>query len=473
MTSAVTLSVGLENEPISRIIHQTWKTHEVPKKLTGCQDTFRRFHPQWEYMLWTDEDLRTLIAEHYEWFLPYYDGYPHHIQRVDAARYFIMFHYGGVYADLDMQCMNPLDRLVETIGGVLLGHEGQVHKDGTQRVGNAILFSSPRHPFWQHVFAGLMEKYAQSDSVKIGSTFTTTGPSFLHEIYTQHPQGVTVMPVTAFYPMPWHKPEEEITLATRKQYPKAWTVHHWAGVWRSAPRQTKVQWQIGEELKEITFALPRSQKEGWGLIEQSLFQGTFYLPRLLDIWQQMIQPGDTAIVVGAYIGHHTLPLAALVGPEGHIHAFEPDNRSRELLLESLRMNRIEQQVSVYNQFPYSQVTRVYQVARWNSMKPQHMIWRAQNPNALQYASASPLSALQLNHLNLLHINACGEEYPVLQGAQQLIEQFRPILTIDIWSDTKRQASGTPLRQDQTFYLLRSLGYDYTLLESSTYLCLPQ
>lgn len=30
-----------------------------------------------------------------------YDGYRYPVQRVDAVRYFIMLHYGGIYMDLD------------------------------------------------------------------------------------------------------------------------------------------------------------------------------------------------------------------------------------------------------------------------------------------------------------------------------------------------------------------------------------
>ena len=30
-----------------------------------------------------------------------YDRYKYPVQRVDAARYFLMLHYGGIYMDLD------------------------------------------------------------------------------------------------------------------------------------------------------------------------------------------------------------------------------------------------------------------------------------------------------------------------------------------------------------------------------------
>jgi hypothetical protein len=62
------------------------------------------------------QDNRRLIAQHYPWFLATYDGYKHHICRADAARYFYMFHYGGVYLDLDFVCRKGFTQLVDDAG---------------------------------------------------------------------------------------------------------------------------------------------------------------------------------------------------------------------------------------------------------------------------------------------------------------------------------------------------------------------
>lgn len=49
------------------------------------------------------------LQEHYPWFLPTYLAYPYSIQRVDVLRYFILHKMGGIYIDLDMGCLKPLD----------------------------------------------------------------------------------------------------------------------------------------------------------------------------------------------------------------------------------------------------------------------------------------------------------------------------------------------------------------------------
>lgn len=51
--------------------------------------------------LWTERASRDFIETEYPWFLRTYDGYRYPVQRVDAVRYFLLLHYGGIYMDLD------------------------------------------------------------------------------------------------------------------------------------------------------------------------------------------------------------------------------------------------------------------------------------------------------------------------------------------------------------------------------------
>jgi mannosyltransferase OCH1-like enzyme len=82
-------------DPIPRVIHQTWKTEDVPAAWKDFQQSWRDAHPGWAYKLWTDADNRRLIAERYVWFLSTYDAFPREIQRVDAAKYFILHSEGS------------------------------------------------------------------------------------------------------------------------------------------------------------------------------------------------------------------------------------------------------------------------------------------------------------------------------------------------------------------------------------------
>ena len=82
---------------IPHLIHQSWRDGGFPKTLFNWrwQQGLLDLNPGWKLMKWTDESSRQLIADHYPWFLPTYDAYPSYIQRCDASRYFIVYHYGG------------------------------------------------------------------------------------------------------------------------------------------------------------------------------------------------------------------------------------------------------------------------------------------------------------------------------------------------------------------------------------------
>src|ERR1700704_4312839 len=53
----------------------------------------------------------------------------------------------------------------------------------------------------------------------------------------------------------------------------------------------------------------------------------------------VLRPGDTAIDAGAHIGFFTMQMAAIVGPQGRVHAFEPFDANAELLERSIQENR--------------------------------------------------------------------------------------------------------------------------------------
>src|SRR4051812_13479649 len=98
---------------IPRILHQTWKTRTPPEQWRGLQQSWLDRQPDWTYRCWTDEENRELVRRAYPWLLATYDGYDEPIKRVDAWRYMMLHHTGGVYADLDTECVRPLDGLLD------------------------------------------------------------------------------------------------------------------------------------------------------------------------------------------------------------------------------------------------------------------------------------------------------------------------------------------------------------------------
>ena len=136
------VAAGSSPHVVPKIIHQMYKTADLPAKWADVPGAWAALHPppEYQYVLWTDATLRELIAREYAWLLPTYDAYPHPTQRWDASRYAVLHRYGGLYVDLDVHPVRPVDELLR--GQTLL-------LPYTPNIGltNAIVAATPGHPF--------------------------------------------------------------------------------------------------------------------------------------------------------------------------------------------------------------------------------------------------------------------------------------------------------------------------------------
>ena len=148
-------------------------------------------------MLWTDAGSREFIAEHYSWFLDTFDNYTYAIQRADAIRYFVLYHYGGIYIDLDIGCLKPMDPLL--VYPVILPKTIPVG------VSNDLMFSEKKHPLLEQTIHNLI-KFDHSWVLNYPTVMFSTGPMFLSAQYglysASHPstflQDVRILPKSLY-----------------------------------------------------------------------------------------------------------------------------------------------------------------------------------------------------------------------------------------------------------------------------------
>ncbi|KAL1992883.1 hypothetical protein VTN49DRAFT_3639 [Thermomyces lanuginosus] len=162
---------------IPKIIHQTYKTEDIPEIWREPQRSCLELHPDYEYKLWTDEKAREFIAKEYPWFLETFDNYPYPIQRADSIRYFVLSHYGGVYLDLDDGCKRRLDPL--------LTFNAWVRRTKPTGISNDAMGSVPGHPFFLRVIESL-QNYDRSWFLPYITIMASTGPLFLSVIWKQY-----------------------------------------------------------------------------------------------------------------------------------------------------------------------------------------------------------------------------------------------------------------------------------------------
>ena len=145
---------------IPRIIHQTWMTSQLPSRYAPWVTSWLKKNPTWQYWLWTDDDARQLVRRYYKQNVAMYDGYTRNINRADVMRYFVLDRYGGVYADIDAECLRPLDDIISN-HSCILAEEHRVHgyvlawRKPPPNVINSPMACRPGHPYFRDVIAEL------------------------------------------------------------------------------------------------------------------------------------------------------------------------------------------------------------------------------------------------------------------------------------------------------------------------------
>ena len=97
------------DEPGVKFVHQVFGLYKDGKNMSAlftlsssAWQAYAKQH-QCVYKLWTADDVDTLIQlEAPEWVQTLYRNVEFPVQRVDVCRFYILFKYGGLYADLDV-----------------------------------------------------------------------------------------------------------------------------------------------------------------------------------------------------------------------------------------------------------------------------------------------------------------------------------------------------------------------------------
>jgi inositol phosphorylceramide mannosyltransferase catalytic subunit len=187
---------------IPKILHQTWKTYDVPEEWWDCVNSWKRHHPDWEYRLWTDVEGMAFVARHYPDFLAIYQGYPYAIQRADAIRYLVLHQLGGVYADIDYECLQPLDPLLAGHSAII-GLEPAVHaviSKVDHMLCNALMATESGHPLMAAIIRHL--ESAIQGTVTDYDILATTGPLMLNAVHAHYSgNDLSLLPSSVLCPL--------------------------------------------------------------------------------------------------------------------------------------------------------------------------------------------------------------------------------------------------------------------------------
>ncbi|CAJ1329139.1 unnamed protein product [Effrenium voratum] len=245
---------------IPLIIHQIWLGSSTrPEICEHFAEGWRRCHPTWEYRLWTDEHADALL-DHHPRLAQAFKAASNPAEKSDILRLVILQQHGGLYVDVDFECLQPLDDL----------HRAASFYTGLSNVGafelnNGLFAAAPGHallsflcehvdkpwPEWGEADVDPAEAvaYQLQRSGMLGmelpkgkaSFLATTGPGFFTRavmravtLFAGEDPGVLICPPEVFYPLPNGKrklPLEEIAAFRTRS---SMAVHHWLRTWGAA-----------------------------------------------------------------------------------------------------------------------------------------------------------------------------------------------------------------------------------------------
>ncbi|KAK0054601.1 inositol phosphoceramide mannosyltransferase 2-like isoform X3 [Biomphalaria pfeifferi] len=191
---------------IPKIIHQVWKGIFVPPEFVSWIKSWNKHHPDWEYWLWTDKSARQFIADRYPHLLNVYDNYPENIRRADAFRYIVLYEYGGLYADMDMEALGSFLPLTLKYS-CFIGKEPYEHPiidtNFDELLINALMGCRQKHPFMKLLLNNL------ASFSRLWHYLDSTGPHYVTLMYRQYKSSISlekdddtvyISPSEYFYP---------------------------------------------------------------------------------------------------------------------------------------------------------------------------------------------------------------------------------------------------------------------------------
>jgi FkbM family methyltransferase len=185
--------------------------------------------------------------------------------------------------------------------------------------------------------------------------------------------------------------------------------------------------------------------------------------------RKTLKSGMTVLDVGANIGYFSALASGLVGNSGQVHAFEPMPQN---------LSRLRQNLSVFrwaHPHPYAvgNATGTAEIyfndseAGWASLLSSNDLERRADIDVIRLDDWAHAHAV--NRIDFMKMDIEGGEFHALQGAQEMLSRFRPIIVAELNTVCLARDHRKP---EDVLALLRGLGYGCSPFKDGV-LAIPQ
>ena len=229
---------------IPKIVHQTWKTDSLPSIFQAIYNNNKETNPNFEFKLWHDTpgttDIEQFMKTEYKELYDIFNKCKYGVQKADISRIVLLYHYGGVYIDLDILTLKKLDELIDFDSDFF--YVSMEPKEQTKMlyqkdnmVCNAFFATPAKHPVMQKALEQIVRIW-KNNGDQIMNKFNIFGTDIISyamtcstDIYSQ----CKIINRDLIYPINDPKLEQlecsEKTIKLLKEgvYPGSYMIHYW------------------------------------------------------------------------------------------------------------------------------------------------------------------------------------------------------------------------------------------------------
>ncbi|MDD4013491.1 MAG: FkbM family methyltransferase [Candidatus Omnitrophica bacterium] len=212
-------------------------------------------------------------------------------------------------------------------------------------------------------------------------------------------------------------------------------------------------------------------------VGRKIFNEEKFEKGIIDIMLSRIERGMTVVDVGANIGYYSVLMASKVGLSGRVISFEPNPMMLEELKCNIEMNRFEnisiQQTAIADQNGYKTffVPSLGMEAH-GSFKQNETFKTFKSISVQTEKLDDALARLDIQHVDLIKIDAEGAEKFIFEGATKLLSLSRnkPVLVFEC-SETLCRVFGH--RSYDVLSFVSSFGYCLEEIAWGVWLAVPR
>ena len=227
---------------IPPIIHYCWFGYQpLPVLAQRCIASWKRFIPSYEIKIWTEENFNVYAIP--------YTAEAYRLKKYafvsDYARFWVLYHYGGIYFDTDVEVVTSLDDIITRGSFMGFEHPEGKHTDYPQGNINPGLGMGvcKEHPYIKQV----MEYYQQDHFIGWNGRYTgNVGAKAIQFLDFDHKEvleggivrvnDILIYPPDYFCPLNCYTGEMHLTENTR-------TIHHYMASWTRRMNRLQAVWQ--------------------------------------------------------------------------------------------------------------------------------------------------------------------------------------------------------------------------------------